>query len=68
VNPDKRAKNEATYRSLRQLGQEETDRRSVMLELIPSLKIELAGSEFGDFDGLLDHLLGSTSRTKKFID
>jgi hypothetical protein len=53
VSPDKRTENEATYRSLCQLGQEETDRRSVMLKLIPTLK-----TEFVDFDGLVDALIG----------
>ena len=53
VNPDKRTENEATYRSLCQLGQEETHRRSVMLKLIPSLK-----TEFVDFDGLIVALIG----------
>jgi hypothetical protein len=53
VNPDKRTENETTYRSLCQLGQEETHRRSVMLKLIPSLKTEIV-----DFDGLIDALIG----------
>jgi hypothetical protein len=51
VNPEKRTANEATYRLLSQLGQDETVRRSVMLKLIPSLKFE-----FVDFDGLIDAL------------
>jgi hypothetical protein len=58
VNPDKRTENEAKYLSLGQLGQDETGRRSVMLELIPSLKTEVAGSQYVDFNGLVDTLTG----------
>jgi len=58
VNPEKRTENEATYRSLWQLHKEETERLSILLRLIPSLKTELARSEYVDFDGLVDTLTG----------
>lgn len=60
VDPKRRIANAKTYRSLYQRGDEKTD-RAVLQTLIPSLKTELAGSQFGDFEGLLNDILRGTS-------
>jgi hypothetical protein len=58
VRPNERTKNELSYHSVSLLGKDETEQRSILLELIPSLETELAGSKFDDFDGLIVALTG----------
>ena len=61
VKPNERTKNELSHNSVSLLDKDEAEQRSILLELIPSLKAELAGSEFVNFDGLMNKLLGRTS-------